>query len=53
MRNTLLITASEDRFISENGLVAVLGDEDQLVKEGIEIANTPSHSRGDIWAKSR
>ena len=27
MRNTLLITASEDRILFENGIVAVLGDE--------------------------
>ncbi len=31
MRNTLLITTFEDHFISENGIVAVLGDENQLV----------------------
>ena len=31
MRNTLLLTDSEVRFISENGIVAVFGDENQLV----------------------
>jgi len=34
MRNTLLITAS-DHFISENGTVAVLGDENQHMKGDI------------------
>jgi len=34
VRNTLLLTASEDMFISENGIVAVLGDENQFIGGG-------------------
>ena len=46
MRNTLLVTAG-DRFISENGIVAVLGDENQLVKSLIrKIKDALSFERG-------
>ena len=34
MRNTLLLTTFEDRFIPENGIVAILGDDNQFgIKE--------------------
>ncbi len=52
MRNTLLITASEYRFISENGFVAVLGDEDQFVKGDICEINSPLLFERVIWLKS-
>ena len=41
MRNTLLITAIDGRFMSENGIVAVLGDENQFVICDIRIINLP------------
>jgi len=37
VRNTLLLTASEDRFISENGIVGALGDEDQLMNSDLRM----------------
>jgi hypothetical protein len=44
---SLLYRASiDDNFISENGIVAVLGDENQSVKGGIRRINAPSFSRG-------
>jgi len=47
MKNTLLVTASEYRFISENGIVEVLGDKNQLVNAGIRKINRPlSFERG-------
>ena len=49
MGNTLIVTASEYRFISENGIVAILGDEDQFVKGDIcEINRTLSFERGHV-----
>lgn len=39
MRNTLLLTTSENHFISENGIVAVLGDEDQHMTGDITRTN--------------
>ena len=48
MRNTLLLTAS-DRFISENGIVAVSGDENQFVNGVIGKINRPlSFERGHM-----
>ena len=41
MRNTLLITAIDGRFMPENGIVAVLGDEDQFVKSLIRGIKNP------------
>jgi len=52
MRNTLLVTASEYRFISEIGIVAVLGDEDQFVKGNICEINRPLSFERGIWIKS-
>jgi hypothetical protein len=53
MRNTLLITAIDGRFISENGIVAVLEDENQPVKGEVRRINRPlSFERGHM-AKSR
>jgi hypothetical protein len=47
MRNTLLITAIDGRFMSENGIVAVLGDENQPVTGDITRTNNPlSFERG-------
>ncbi len=48
MRNTLLITAS-DHFISENGIVVVLGDENQLMHGDILRIKSPlSFERGHM-----
>ncbi len=48
VRNTLLITAS-DHFISENGIVAVLGDENQFVRSDIGKIKRPlSFERGHM-----
>jgi hypothetical protein len=48
VRNTLLITTFEDHFISENGIVAVLGDENQFVRSDMWTINGPLLSRGGI-----
>ena len=49
VRNTLLLTTFEDRFISENGIVAVLGDENQFVKGDMWEINRPlSFERGHM-----
>ena len=53
MRNTLLLTATEDSFILENGIVAVLGDEDQFVICKIAESNGPFHLGGDVALCSR
>ena len=50
MRTTLLVAAA-DRYISENGIVAVLGDEDQFVKGGLQRINRPLSIRRGIWIK--
>jgi hypothetical protein len=45
-------TSIGNNFISENGIVAVLGDENQFVKGGTWKIICPSHPRGGILAKS-
>ncbi len=52
VRNTLLITANAGRIISENGLVAVLGDENQFVRGDMWKINGSLLSRGGTWTKS-
>ncbi len=51
VRNTLVITAS-DHFISENGIVAVFGDENQFVRGDMWKINGSLLSRGGTWTKS-
>jgi hypothetical protein len=38
----------DNNFISENGIVAVLGDENQFMKGVIGKQIAPSHSRGGV-----
>ena len=42
----------DNNFISEKGIVAVLGDENQIVRSDMWKINRPLLSRGDICAKS-
>ena len=53
MRNTLLTAAIDGRYISENGIVAVLRDENKLMKGNIRIINRPLSNEGgravQIW----
>jgi hypothetical protein len=42
-----------NNFISENGIVAVFGDEDQLVKGDIRKINRPLSFERGIWINSR
>ena len=52
MRNTLLITAIDGRFMSENGIVAVLGDKNQFVNSDIRRINASFHPREGVDFKN-
>ena len=49
----LCIASTSINFISENGIVAVLGDEDQFVKSFIRGIKNPSRKRGSIALNCR